>query len=343
MGQTLILHIGTGKTGSTAIQRFLRRQRAELAKHGCYYWGLNLEHAPNKSKRDWQKPGGIGLIRRMAIDRAITELNEVLEEALAQTDEDSKIILSNESIYEMPLVYQPVIRDLCDNRNIDVSIVAYARSMPGYIMSAYKQWGVKHKTNTGPIMSFREWLSSSKSFIAYSDKLLKWEEAFGDNFNVYNYDILANVVEHFAKQYQLAPEVLIDAAKGRPNSSPDDATLAVYALYNGRFAEPVLPNRIDELLSENDIMGQLQYLKNLSDIFPTREALDKHRHFIIEETSKVNKMLRRHNQPDVLSDVEGSILEPPSDDQVTNYLLSILLTIAIRQDDRLKKLEGKTT
>lgn len=341
MAQRIILHIGTGKTGSTAVQKYFLRRRTELAKRKYHYWGLNLEHAPTKNKRNWQQPGGIGQLQEMTADKATDELNQVLEEALTEIDDDSTVIWSNESIYEMPSVYQPVIRNLLTNHNADITLVVYVRSMPGFMLSAYKQWGVKHKTNPGPIKSFREWISSSKSFLAYSDKLAKWEEAFQDVLNIYNYDALDDVVEHFVRQQHLAPEDLKPAGNGRQNTTPDDVLLAVYALHNNTSADPVLPNRITRLLSENGLTSQLPRLSNLSSIFPSQEALDEQRDFIIDETVKINRILRKHNQPDLPMTVEGINIKIPSESQITNGVLSILLELVIRQDDRIKELEGR--
>lgn len=340
MTKKLIVHIGTGKTGSTAIQKCLRLQRPQLNDQGFYYWGLNLEHAPSRRRRDWQQPGGIAQLQKMSKEEATSELTIVLEESLSEVQEGSTIIWSNESIYEMPDVYQPVFKAAQANHDVTIILIAYARSMPSFILSAYKQWGVKHKTYPGPVKSFRGWVAANKNFLAYSRKLLEWDKAFPGQFKIYNYDSLDDVVEHFTA-HSLIP---VDASQlkeaARQNESPDDILLAIYALHNSRFPDPVLPSRIAQLLAEGGLAAGINQIGNLAKIYPSKQDLDEETAFINEETQCLNQILQRQNQP-LFNEYDSSEdIASINQAQMVSGVMSILLALIIQQDDRIKQLES---
>lgn len=338
MNRSLLIHIGTGKTGSTAIQKSLSVQRNDLLNQGIFYWGLNLEYAPTSKKREWQQSAGISLLQKMNPENSISELNEVLEEAIANTPDSSKIIWSNESIYEMSSVFQPVIRDLAMKHDLALHLIAYARNMPSYILSAYKQWGVKHKTNRGGIQPFSTWLQQMKRFLSYPTYLDSWDKAFSDELYVFNYDSIEDVVSHFFLQSGL-PAQATSAKSGRQYSTPDDLFLAIYALHNNRFSDSVLPTRVSKLLSENQLLGDNFILPSLSSLYPTIKDLKDESSFISEQTDLVNNILSRHNQPPLSMDLAEAPVSQSDESSLVTGILSILLALIIQQDNRIKHLE----
>lgn len=65
---TVYLHIGTSKTGTTALQKFMRRNEEEMKKQGyCYprlhlgiqslYWDRNAQFLIYESIQEKRKPG----------------------------------------------------------------------------------------------------------------------------------------------------------------------------------------------------------------------------------------------------------------------------------------------
>lgn len=336
----MIVHIGTGKTGSTAIQKYLRSSRKDLIDQNYCYWGLNLEHAPSLEIRDWQKPSGTAILQRMNLEKALVEVRETLEEAIVNTKPDSTIIWSNESIHEMPSLYQPILSDLKKQHTIELAIIAYARSIPSYILSAYKQWGVKHKTNPGGIKTFNAWVRDNKKFLGYSARLKNWEQEFPSEFKLFNYDRIDDVVEHFLGTNDIPHRINVDPSDVRQNSTPNDIALALYALYNNQFAEPVLPARITALIRDYSLPGSHSPIPSLSSIYPSQEAIIEHGDFISKETTAINEMLTRHKQAPF--DKKESTIEDkkPGEAELVNGVLSILLALTVQQDDRIKHLES---
>src|SRR5690606_35734267 len=73
----VVVHVGDGKTGTSAIQRMLREHTSQLVADGTLYLGLMFEFAPVKMY-PWQKPGMIEAFHRLPADQAIAELGRLL-------------------------------------------------------------------------------------------------------------------------------------------------------------------------------------------------------------------------------------------------------------------------
>lgn len=335
-----ILHIGTGKTGSTAIQNYLRKSRKFLLEKNHCYWGLNLEYAPSAEKYEWQRPGGTAVLQRMHLDKAISELTDAFDTSLVNSEPTSTVIMSNESIYEMITLYKPILESLRLKYNLDLKIIAYARSIPSYIVSAYKQWGVKHKTYQGAVKPFDEWVQEQKTFLSYPSLLGLWQQSFANELIVYNYDPIHNVIDHFIDENNI-PGCSISAPslKSKNNSSPGNVELALYALYNNQFSGSVLPTRMKEFLGDYNIQDLQPKMAKLSSLFPSIESLSSLSQFIYEQTSAINAILSCYEQPLFQNADLGHYEARPSESEITNSILSILLKIIVQQDDKIKKLE----
>jgi hypothetical protein len=336
----MIVHIGTGKTGSTAIQKHLRRSRKDLSNHNYCYWGLNLEYAPILVKREWQQPSGIGVLQKMPVEKALSEVWETLEKAIVNSKPDTTIVWSNESMYEMPSLYQPVLSDLKSKHNFELKIVAYARSIPSYILSAYKQWGVKHKTNPGGVKAFNAWIRDNRKFLGYSARLKNWEQSFPSEFSIFNYDRIDNVVNHFLMISDIPQEMRSDVSDERQNTTPNDIVLALYALYNNQFAEPSLPARITTLIKDYRLLGNQPPIPSLSSLYPSQEALSEHAEFIANETKAINELLTRHKQAPFDVNVPAIEAKKLNESELVIGVLSILVALNVQQDDRIKHLEN---
>ncbi|QPN65832.1 hypothetical protein [Synechococcus sp. CBW1006] len=341
MTKTLIVHIGTGKTGSTAIQKHLSKIKNNLVKDDIHYFGLNLEHIPLKAAFPWQQPGGIGILQRMPTEKARAELEQVLTEKLAQLGQSSTAVWSNESIYERPELYIPLLQGLESKGMSRVRVIAYARNMQAYILAAYKQWGIRHKTNKGPIMGFSEWVRTRKSFLEYGKKMSIWLTAFGDFFSLYNYDCIDDVVEHFLVHIPGSKPHLPGPRKQRENVSPTEASLALYALYNNQFIEPALPDAVSALLSKYELENSRLQALSLSGLYPSPEEVSQIVRIFSEDMNLVNEILDSKGQP-MLQDPTASLaVSSPSELDVLKTIASILLELTIKIDKQVQVLADR--
>lgn len=336
--KSLLVHIGTGKTGSTAIQHALAESATALKARGVHYWGLNLEGcAPSTRLRPWQTPTGTGELQKLSVADASQQLREVLDLALGQLGEGELAIWSNESICERPAVYLPVIRDASEATGVRCTIVCYVRSHRAYVNSAYKQWGVKHKTYPGPILSFRDWISSRSAFLSYGRQVATWDAAFTDRLRLINYDNVPDVVQHFAG-FLPDPSLLI-VPKRRLNQSPSQALLGLYALHNNQLEAPVPPSEVQTLLQRYGLAGSRHEMTDLGDLFPDADTLAEAEVLLRDDADLVNGLLRRHGQPELVRGDQSKDDPALSTDDVQTSLLSVLLKMLMLQEERIGQLE----
>lgn len=341
MSIKLFLHIGTGKTGSTSIQKYLRSARHNLEKNQYYYWGLNLEHAPTKARRTWQRPNGITIIQKMPTKQAIDEITQAVSEALSNTPRDSSIIWSNESICEMSTLFHPAISSILEREEVSLSIICYVREFVDYIVSAYKQWGIKHKTNKGRIMSFDDWVTSNQKFLSYPSHVELYDKAFPSCLNLFNYDNIDDVVSHFLKICHLPLDVMTTESR-KQNTSPKDHSLLVYALCNDLFDEPMLPEMAARLLSSRNKMRNLELDPiDIDSIFPSSHDIKRHSEFSSAQISIINQILARHGEPLFTNPSKCQSTTRPDPNSLIFGTMSVLIALLLEQEQRLAFLENQ--
>lgn len=337
----LVVHIGTGKTGSTAIQAYLRKNKLENEKAGVYYWGLNLEHAPITTEYGWRKPDGIGILQRMPEADACREVTAGLMEALLAAEDNSLIVWSNESIYEKPGIFIPAILSSAVNAPVEIKAIAYARNVRSYLRSAYTQWGIKHKTYTGKIKGFKEWTQGSLGFLSYGQKLQKWHFELKSRFDLVNYDSVDNVVNDFRLRAGLVEKGVDIPSVAREYSSPSDIHLALFALYNNSFTQPVLPRDVSNLLKHNKCNDGDYTFSDLTRILPAESDLDELTQLLVNELEILNSILSEKNQP-LLQPGNSDIKHPlPDRLDMIEGTMSLLVRLVVRLNERITILEQK--
>lgn len=333
----LLVHIGTGKTGSTAIQQALSQSEAQLRLQGVHYWGLNLEGADNSNRFPWQDQSGTGELQKLNDNVASRQLEEALMDALDRLPNGATAVWSNESIYERPGAYLSLLQGL-QSEQVKCTIIAYARSHRDYIGSAYKQWGIKHKTYRGPILGFSDWVVARRNFLSYGVKLAQWDATFTDRFRIFNYDTIDDVVKHF-NTFLPAGSDLTPGSHQRVNRSPGPGILALYALHNSQFKEPVTPEAMVNLLKQFPRVRQSQPVPAIQSLFPSTAQLDEAERVLKEDAELVNSLLRRHGQPAIGQGKADAGVPTRNHDEITSDVLAALMHIIIGQNQRIIQLE----
>lgn len=336
--KSLLVHIGTGKTGSTAIQHALTTSGSVLREKGVHYWGLNLEGChPSAHRHSWQRESGTPEIQQLSVAEASRQLRDALDMALGQLQDGELAIWSNESICERPAVYVPVIRDALAGAGAQGTIVCYVRNHRAYVNSAYKQWGVKHKTYAGRILSFRDWVRNRIPFLSYGKHVATWDAAFSDRMRLVNYDDLPDVVQHFAGY--LPEPSLLGIPKSRLNQAPPQALIGLYALHNNQRNSAVPPSEVQALLERYALAGSHHEMADLASLFPDADALGEAEELLREDSALVNGLLRRHGQPELAQGKRDKDDPALTTDAVQTSLLSVLLRMLMMQEERISELE----
>jgi len=187
--RNLILHIGSGKTGTTALQSFLKINNGLLHNHGFHYmvspqWGDNSHHLLGFAL--WGKEH-LGLPNIPNID--ISDLFQKMETEINQLDEKiTSVVISSELLFEIANTEKinPLIEFI--NKNFaTTNIVAYLRRQDEHIQSLYQHWiktghkQFRDKTITQFINNFQG--------DNYFEKLTAWANHFGkENISVRLYE-----------------------------------------------------------------------------------------------------------------------------------------------------------
>lgn len=336
--KSLLVHIGTGKTGSTAIQHALASSTKGLQERGIQYWGLNLEGCdPSARFHPWQKESGTGDLQKLSVAEAMKQVRQVLDQAFSCLEDGQLAIWSNESICERPTVFIPAIQEATAAAGVDCTILCYVRGHRAYVNSAYKQWGVKHKTYQGRVLSFLQWVKSRNQFLSYGRQVAVWDTAFSDKLRLVNYDHVNDVVQHFSDF--LPAQGVLTIPQKRMNVAPTQALLALYALHNNQIDAPVQPKAIEELLRRYPLAGARHDVTDLSGLFPDENDLTEAENLLKEDADLVNSLLRRHGQPELKTGNQGDDEPSLATNDVQTSLLSVLLKMLMLQEERISQLE----
>jgi hypothetical protein len=209
---TAVLHIGVGKTGSTAIQHALSYNRKRLEQAGIIYPrlpGVTREHGLIDHNR---------LAYALFDERPVADISSVAQQMRSLANIGKIIILSAEVFYMRPLETKyPDYADYIQNkRNAirrtkellsgfeEIKIICYLRRQDLWFESIYnervKHW--KHKGN-----SFNDFLNGIKEN-HFLEQLDLWAEVFGcENIIVRPYEknqlVDGNVVDDFYSVFDL--------------------------------------------------------------------------------------------------------------------------------------------
>ena len=164
MSANFILHIGAAKTGSSAVQSFLRRNAPELAEYGYVvpdrYLGLTSDIT---GEHVW------AFQEYIAADDVVG-LTARLEQAAVLAGEGKTILTSAENLSN--LGNHKFLAEVCKGH--DVRVVLYIRRQDDLLTSAWQQWHCKVEAD------FDAWLVRGLKRYGHWDKLTSdWESVVG--------------------------------------------------------------------------------------------------------------------------------------------------------------------
>ncbi|RWH84610.1 MAG: hypothetical protein EOQ86_02460 [Mesorhizobium sp.] len=192
----LILHIGTNKTGTTALQQFLSINRKELGKHGIYYATPPDTHNFNSVVRAPRRsmdgaPSWALLPRYHLVARQDEILGKFFVDHLVHAEREGAhtLVASSEALYCMPIhLHNPGDKNVCVDTlaqieclraaipsSVNCRIICYVRRPDQYLESLYTQC-VKRGMFTGEIAEF---VKIVDDMLDYHRCLSMWQKVFG--------------------------------------------------------------------------------------------------------------------------------------------------------------------
>lgn len=333
----LVVHVGPGKTGSTAIQSSLQRARARLADQGVSYLGHMMEHAPRR-QYEWQRPGGFDAFSRLPTQRAMREFEAVLVDSIGHSSASGRhtCVISNESWLRRGGLVRQVIEKVRTREALDVVVVAYARNHARLVSSGYVQWGLLHKTYKGGIRDFRAWVGGRD--LSLHPSIEAWASTFGPEFKLRNYDAATDVVSDFMHASGL-DEIQLDSV--RAYETPSVNEIALRALFNDMHEEAVAPSRFSRLFDAAKLDFERPVGRWLQEQLPDKAALDDLVGALSEDRERINRILRQSGQPELGSGVAGgSGPVAPDSDALVSTLFQMIVTLARKVESLEQIVDG---
>lgn len=339
MKTKLVVHIGQGKTGSTAIQTALRSNQDALLAQGVHYLGHLLENAQNVPKLPWQHVvGSEMLLHQMPEDVAKADIIAVLTEELTRLSDLGApfAIWSNEALFERRFAVGPALATLRE-AGWPVQVVLYIRRHDGWAQSAYAQWGIKHKAYSGPVKPFREWIADRP--VRLGNRLDFWDGLLDDDLEIINFNEITDAAGDFFARLGIE-----DIQTHRAYETPSAEVLAAWAVYNSRFEQPMAPESFMRFLNAANLLHQpAPKVPCPSDLLPTTEDLAAVLEDAAEDIGETNAYLADRGQPIFDTSEAIKAKQPPTEWDTTKLLLAMLSSQQeqlTRLRKRVDKLQG---
>lgn len=327
----IVVHVGDGKTGTSAIQRMLREHPSQLSADGVRYLGLMFESAP-VSLHPWQKPEMIEAFHRLPPDQAVAELGALLSACVHAAEHSGlrRLVWSNETLLGRSGPTIRALQSVADRA--DVTIVAYVRRHDRLANSAYLQWGLKHKTYDGPLRDFAGWTARRK--LALAPKLQPWLDAFGPAVRLRNYDAADDVTRDFLHAMGVDPAPYGTARRNLPLSA---AELALRSVFNAMSDGRVSPNRFTTLFGTRRVDFSLPLRDWMTCLLPDEAALEQVRETMASDAKAVDAMLTAAGQPPF----DRTPMEVAPFDLDPDTLVVALMQMLAVQAERVESLEQR--
>lgn len=196
----LIIHMGTQKTGSSAIQKFCMVNQQKLENVGILYPEWLVTEANNPAKPDSQK--GHCVFKRLLINKPDILIESCLEYLSMKAKEKKcqTIIISDEEFLVDVKIFNQESADLLKSYFSQIDMIVYFRNPYDFLWSLYKErltWPQQIQDTS--LKSFLSW--ARHRYFPYESYLAPALQAFGTNsITVFNYDTArSDIVVHFIK------------------------------------------------------------------------------------------------------------------------------------------------
>ena len=152
-GIKFIVHVGIGKTGTSSIQYYLN-QVADSSDE-FLFTGYLFERLQHK-QFEWQRVSGTPMFALVPKEQLRRELTSVLQACIdeAKSKGLKTIVWSNEALCDMAWL-PSMLQQLWPG---ELTTICFVREPASYSISAYYQWGIKHKIYAGEVPSYAEFV-----------------------------------------------------------------------------------------------------------------------------------------------------------------------------------------
>ncbi|RKI38669.1 hypothetical protein D7V86_04045 [bacterium D16-51] len=187
--KTLYIHIGTPKTGSSAIQSFLWQNRKVLEQKGYCYPDVSFRYEFVSKRRNGY------FLRAEDLGNKGSGFEEGMDIIREAFEEYPNVILSDEGIWYEGVKWHKKLLKIMQKKGYQVKLVVYLRRQDEYLISRWNQYvktaASKYKDTEKDLNEWETFLQKGlKDFtMNYGENLKRLEEIYGrQNIFVRRYD-----------------------------------------------------------------------------------------------------------------------------------------------------------
>ena len=320
----LFMHIGMGKTGTSSIQFALSQNTAQLTSQQARYLGMWFEAIDPKYANHLGFREFCQLPEEALIASARTFANHLT--TLEKSEGVRTFLFSNEAMFGAGPHLKPFIAELANH--IDLALIAYVRNPYNWLPSAFTQWGLFHKQQTGPLQPFRD---RCHTLIGQYSALPFWIDTFGDRLTVRRHDTTMDVVTDFAGITGLA----LAAPDKRKLERPEPAEILLRAAFNNRFPQEVFPEKFSQSVLTR---ASTPNLADIAALCFQHDGIDE----VIENRRDLFQTIhdKLGAEFDFLSQ-RYTAQAAPDMDALQRRLIDYLVEITFQQAERITRLESQ--
>jgi hypothetical protein len=331
--ERIVMHVGMGKSGSTAIQRYCRTHAAALAAQGVCYGGLFFEGI-NAMKADPQPD--LGTFLQMSLEQQQQFTRDVVK-ALRNSPQFAEVrtlFVSNEGLFDYFRKLRPLFNHL--GRALPVTLLVFMRNPEDWLWSAYLQWGIKHKTNPGRVQDVDEWVRDNIGRFNYGMRLRTLLKMYPDlEVKAISYDDCPDVVARCLEEVGATPPA---PTSERVYTTPTLTAHALVKLVNNQVEGTALPGHIGDILKRAAILEKPYHRTNLEIPRPSPAILEEVRGICFAEHDGLPKLLDPVANPKFYAPRGEAPAETQAD---TSTVIAALVDLVLFLEGRLARLERK--
>ena len=207
MKPKIIFHLGTYKTGSSALQNFMWENRQELLKNGYLYPETGVKLSQEVGTRHLSLIRSFGQVSHTPL---LADLIDEINQSKARN-----VVISSEA-FLTPKRLSAVNNMIDALREHDFGFfsgVLFLRNLTDFKTSLYREFTIRHKNQK----SFEAFLHARNDWFLYEEIVESLQSIFGDRFTVIRYHKEINVISEFADAIGLRLDEAYSRADRREN------------------------------------------------------------------------------------------------------------------------------